>query len=93
MQDQVDHMQKLNIRAETINSKMTQAERFRVTYDIKSVTTSTKLLYITPEQAATTYFKVSVLFFFFFFLNLYFIAPVHVFHLFLGCDRGLTLLQ
>ncbi|XP_065200983.1 ATP-dependent DNA helicase Q5-like [Planococcus citri] len=57
IKDQIDHLQKLRIPAETINSKMTSSDRFRVTYDLKSVRTKTRLLYVTPEQAATSYFK------------------------------------
>lgn len=60
--DQIDHLQKLRIPAETINSKMTSSDRFRVTYDLKSVKSKTRLLYITPEQAATSYFKVNIYF-------------------------------
>jgi len=48
----------LKIDAKTINSKMTSAERQAVLLDLKSVKPSTRLLYITPEQAQTESFKV-----------------------------------
>uniref|UniRef100_A0A2S2P906 DNA 3'-5' helicase n=1 Tax=Schizaphis graminum TaxID=13262 RepID=A0A2S2P906_SCHGA len=57
MKDQVDHLTRLKIRAETINSKMTESERKRVINDLYSVQVTTSLLYVTPEQAATEFFK------------------------------------
>ncbi|XP_060880859.1 LOW QUALITY PROTEIN: ATP-dependent DNA helicase Q5-like [Metopolophium dirhodum] len=57
MKDQVDHLTRLKIRAETINSKMTESERKRVINDLYSIQVSTSLLYVTPEQAATDFFK------------------------------------
>ncbi|XP_075226628.1 recQ5 helicase isoform X2 [Lycorma delicatula] len=57
MKDQIDHLQYLNICAETINSKMTQTDRQRVLNDLKCVRPNTRLLYVTPEQAATMTFK------------------------------------
>uniref|UniRef100_A0A2S2QW87 DNA 3'-5' helicase n=1 Tax=Sipha flava TaxID=143950 RepID=A0A2S2QW87_9HEMI len=57
MKDQVDHLRRLHICAETINSKMTESERKRVINDLYSVKVSTSLLYVTPEQASTDFFK------------------------------------
>ena len=57
IQDQLEHLEKLNIPSETINSKLTTKERSRVLSDLKSKTPRTKLLYITPEQAATGTFQ------------------------------------
>jgi len=59
----VDHLTRLKIRAETINSKMTESERKRVINDLYSVQVSTSLLYVTPEQAATDFFKVGIIYF------------------------------
>lgn len=53
MQDQLAHMNNLNIRAETLNSKQTQEERQNVMADLYSNNPTICLLYITPEQAAT----------------------------------------
>ncbi|XP_061183872.1 ATP-dependent DNA helicase Q5-like [Saccostrea echinata] len=53
MQDQLDHLDLLNIHAETINSKMTAKQRARVVADLNKSKPSTRLLYITPEQAAS----------------------------------------
>lgn len=53
IKDQLDHLNRLKICAESINSKITTKERDRVINDLKSVNPSTKFLYITPEQAAT----------------------------------------
>ncbi|XP_012944808.2 ATP-dependent DNA helicase Q5 [Aplysia californica] len=57
MQDQLDHLEQLNIRADTINSKLTAKERKRIVADLLSKQPRIKLLYITPEQAATDSFR------------------------------------
>ncbi|XP_055695152.1 ATP-dependent DNA helicase Q5-like [Lutzomyia longipalpis] len=57
IKDQMDHLAKLRIRAESINSKMTQKEKTDVFADLKSVRPSIKFLYITPEFAATWIFS------------------------------------
>lgn len=54
----MEHLQRLRIVAESINSKMTVKERSRVLADLNSVNPATRLLYITPEQASTTFFQV-----------------------------------
>ncbi|ELU12752.1 hypothetical protein CAPTEDRAFT_102278, partial [Capitella teleta] len=56
MQDQLEHLQALNIPANTLNSKMSAEERKAVMYDLNRERPHTKLLYITPEQAATSGF-------------------------------------
>lgn len=43
--------------AETLNSKMTTKDRTRVITDLKYKSPSTRMLYITPEQAATNTFQ------------------------------------
>lgn len=57
IKDQIDHLAKLRICAESINSKMTTKERDRVVADLRSVRPSTRFLYITPEQAVTESFR------------------------------------
>lgn len=57
IKDQLDHLTKLKICAESINSKMGVKENERVVNDLKSLKPTTKFLYITPEQAATNKFK------------------------------------
>ncbi|KAJ6633177.1 ATP-binding cassette sub-family B member 6 [Pseudolycoriella hygida] len=57
IKDQIDHLTKLKIRAESINSKMGAKERLNVLTDLKSKKPETRFLYITPEQAATSTFK------------------------------------
>lgn len=57
MKDQIDHLQRLKIEADTINSKMSTSERQRVINDLRCKKPKIKLLYITPEQAATHTFK------------------------------------
>lgn len=57
IQDQLEHLQIWKIPAETLNSKMSTSERKRVTSDLRSSRPHTKLLYITPEQAATENFQ------------------------------------
>ncbi|KAK9892542.1 hypothetical protein WA026_020525 [Henosepilachna vigintioctopunctata] len=58
IKDQIDHMKALKITAVSLNSKILKAERDAIINDLKLVTPKTKLLYITPEQAATNTFKV-----------------------------------
>lgn len=57
-QDQIDHLLTLNIKACTLNSKMTKKDREAVINSLKTNNDIT-LLYITPEQAATSTFRVS----------------------------------
>lgn len=57
MKNQLDYLRSLKIAAETINSQTTTGDRSRVIGDLKAKQTNTKFLYITPEQAATTFFK------------------------------------
>ena len=56
-QDQLEHLEKLKIVAETLNSKMTTNDRSRVIADLKCKSPATRMLYITPEQAATNTFQ------------------------------------
>ena len=57
LQDQIEHLVKLKIVADTINSTMTKEDQARVCNDLRSVSPSIQLLYITPEQAATGRFQ------------------------------------
>ncbi|XP_017775468.1 PREDICTED: ATP-dependent DNA helicase Q5 isoform X1 [Nicrophorus vespilloides] len=57
IKDQIDHMLALKIRAASLNSKTLKAEREALLMDLKTTTPNTRLLYITPEQAATNTFK------------------------------------
>ncbi|GFR68240.1 ATP-dependent DNA helicase Q5-like [Elysia marginata] len=56
MQDQLEHLADHGIHAETINSKLRAEERTRIVADLLSKKPKVKLLYITPEQAATESF-------------------------------------
>lgn len=57
MKDQIDHLTKLKIVANSINSKMSSGDRKIVVQDLRSIRPDTKLLYITPEQASTEFFQ------------------------------------
>ncbi|XP_066149056.1 ATP-dependent DNA helicase Q5-like isoform X2 [Euwallacea fornicatus] len=57
IKDQVDTLLSLKIRAASLNSKISKTEREKLIADLKSTSPNTRLLYITPEQAATTTFK------------------------------------
>lgn len=57
IKNQIDFLKSNRITAETINSKITSADRSRIFGDLKAKQTNTKFLYITPEQAATSSFK------------------------------------
>ena len=59
MQDQLDHLKRGGITADTINSKLSAQDRKRVVEDLRSKKPKIKLLYITPEQAATESFQVN----------------------------------
>lgn len=57
IKDQLDHLMKLKIKCASINSKMTTKERETVINDLKSIKPDIRFLYVTPEQAATSTFK------------------------------------
>lgn len=57
IKDQIDHLKLLKLRAATINSKTLVGEREAILTDLKLKQPQTKLLYITPEQAATKTFR------------------------------------
>ena len=57
IKDQMEHLAKRKIVAESINSKMGEKERRRVLDDLKCHAPSTRLLYVTPEQCATPTFQ------------------------------------
>lgn len=57
MKNQLDYLKKKKIPAETLNSNTSSSDRDRIIGDLKAKVTNTKFLYITPEQAATDFFK------------------------------------
>ncbi|XP_053399831.1 ATP-dependent DNA helicase Q5-like [Mercenaria mercenaria] len=57
MQDQLEHLDSIGVKSETLNSKMSVEERKRVLSDLDKEKPKTKMLYITPEQADTDNFK------------------------------------
>lgn len=57
MTDQLEHLDKLNIPAATLNSKLSATERKSVLDDLYSSKPHLKLLYVTPEQVATSQFS------------------------------------
>ncbi|XP_023019664.2 recQ5 helicase [Leptinotarsa decemlineata] len=57
IKDQIDHLIALKIRAASLNSKIGKAERESLIADLKSTSPNTRILYVTPEQAATATFK------------------------------------
>ncbi|KYB27113.1 ATP-dependent DNA helicase Q5 [Tribolium castaneum] len=57
IKDQIDHLNALKIRAKSLNSKTSKSDRDALIADLKSTQPLTRLLYITPEQAATKTFK------------------------------------
>ncbi|RZC41598.1 ATP-dependent DNA helicase Q5 [Asbolus verrucosus] len=57
IKDQIDHLVALKVRAASLNSKTLKAERDALLSDLKSKKPATRLLYVTPEQAATNTFK------------------------------------
>ena len=57
IEDQVSQLKSKGIKGEAINSKTTPTDRKRILSDLKSDRPTTKLLYITPELAATKGFQ------------------------------------
>lgn len=57
MQDQLEHLEALKIPCATLNSKLSAEERKRVLSDLQRDKPTVKMLYITPEQAATPGFQ------------------------------------
>ncbi|KAB0791297.1 hypothetical protein PPYR_03097 [Photinus pyralis] len=57
IKDQIDHLTALKIKAASLNSKTLAAERAAILTDLKTNSPTTRLLYVTPEQAATQTFK------------------------------------
>ena len=55
--DQVTHLKNKGIQAESLNSKTSAMDRKRVLADIQSDSPRIKLLYITPEMAASPNFQ------------------------------------
>ena len=55
-QDQLDHLYKKGIKAESLNSKMPEKDRKRVLADLSTKVPDTRFLYVTPEQCATKTF-------------------------------------
>ncbi|XP_064323396.1 ATP-dependent DNA helicase Q5 isoform X1 [Phalacrocorax carbo] len=57
IQDQVDHLLALKIKACTLNSKLSAQEKKTILADLASEKPQVKLLYITPEMAAASSFQ------------------------------------
>lgn len=57
IQDQVDHLLALKVPVSSLNSKLSVQERKELLSDLKRDKPQTKLLYITPEMAASTSFQ------------------------------------
>ncbi len=57
IEDQVTQLQSRNINAESLNSKTSSADRKRILEDLHLKVPTIKLLYITPELAATSHFR------------------------------------
>jgi ATP-dependent DNA helicase Q5 len=58
IEDQITQLSKRRIPAAALNSKTSSSERQKILFNLKSKgDTNLKLLYITPEMAATTHFR------------------------------------
>ncbi|KAH9515904.1 recQ5 helicase [Dermatophagoides farinae] len=55
--NQVSNLRKLGIACESFNSQTSDAEKQRIKKDLISANVSIRLLYITPEMAASTFFN------------------------------------
>lgn len=56
-QDQVDHLLLLQVKVSSLNSKISAAEKKTILGDLMSEKPQIKLLYITPEMAASSSFQ------------------------------------
>lgn len=57
IKDQIDHLREIGVVAKSINSTLKGSEREEIVSDLKSVSPSIRMLYITPEQASTEGFQ------------------------------------
>lgn len=57
IQDQVDHLLALKVRVRSLNSKLSAQEKQELLSDLEQEKPRTKLLYITPEMAASASFQ------------------------------------
>ncbi len=57
IQDQVEQLKARKINAEALNSKTTIKKRKQILTELKSNEPNLKLLYVTPEMAAQSYFR------------------------------------
>uniref|UniRef100_A0A8C5NY26 ATP-dependent DNA helicase n=1 Tax=Jaculus jaculus TaxID=51337 RepID=A0A8C5NY26_JACJA len=57
IQDQVDHLLALKVHVSSLNSKLSAQERKELLSDLEREKPRTKILYITPEMAASTSFQ------------------------------------
>ncbi|XP_054526651.1 ATP-dependent DNA helicase Q5 isoform X3 [Pan troglodytes] len=57
IQDQVDHLLTLKVRVSSLNSKLSARERKELLADLEREKPQTKILYITPEMAASSSFQ------------------------------------
>ncbi|XP_032285481.1 ATP-dependent DNA helicase Q5 isoform X2 [Phoca vitulina] len=57
IQDQVDHLLTLKVRVSSLNSKLSAQEKKELLSDLEQEKPQTKLLYITPEMAASASFQ------------------------------------
>lgn len=60
IKDQIDHLSKYKIRADTLNSKMSRRHREEVLNDLKAASPTLRFLYVTAEQVSTPAFQVLV---------------------------------
>lgn len=56
MRDQLDHLAAFGVPANSLNSKMNESERQGVIQDLRSLSPTIRLLYVTPEQVQTETF-------------------------------------
>lgn len=61
IEDQLKHLKDKGIEARTLNSKITTSERAEILANLQQKRPTLKLLYITPEQAASPNFQVSLI--------------------------------
>ncbi|KAG8509591.1 ATP-dependent DNA helicase Q5 [Galemys pyrenaicus] len=60
IQDQMDHLLALKVRVSSLNSKLSAQEKKELLCDLEREKPRTKLLYITPEMAASASFQLTL---------------------------------
>jgi RecQ family ATP-dependent DNA helicase len=57
IRDQIEHLTKHNIKAKTLNNKVTKSETTKIISDVRNANSTIKLLFVTPERMCSPKFQ------------------------------------